>query len=107
MSKGIFDCNAVHKTLGRSPDSARIAVCILPRILGCSQITCYDSSPCDAQLRTPYLDKFLPPRKKQGREPPRAMIELDFLHYPIVDLGLPDEGMCVEAQPSHASSDPS
>ena len=42
-------------------------------------------------LRTPQLDKFLPPRRK-GPSPAaqRRRIELDFVHFPIVDLGVPD-----------------
>lgn len=41
-------------------------------------------------LRTPYLDKYLPPRKKQV-EKPRRRIELSFAHTPITDLGVPTE----------------
>ena len=44
-------------------------------------------------LRTPDLNKFLPPKRKQpssieASDPPRKV--LSFLHHPIVDLGLPD-----------------
>lgn len=42
-------------------------------------------------LRTPELDKFLPPRRKPQSFPERKRIELDFVHCPIVDLGLPSE----------------
>lgn len=42
-------------------------------------------------LRTPYLDKFLPPKKNAPKES-RRIIELDFLHYPIVDLSVPTMG---------------
>jgi hypothetical protein len=47
-------------------------------------------------LRTPDLDKFLPPRRK-GPSPAsqRRRIELDFVHCPIVDLGIPSDGRCV------------
>ncbi|EIE21090.1 phosphatases II, partial [Coccomyxa subellipsoidea C-169] len=47
-------------------------------------------------LRNPYLDTFLPPRRKQQRQeaqeleeqrPPRR--QLAFLHYPITDLDIP------------------
>jgi hypothetical protein len=39
-------------------------------------------------LRTPYLDKFLPP-KKRANKTSRRIIELDFLHSPITDLSVP------------------
>lgn len=44
-----------------------------------------------AALRTPQLDKFLPPRRQRGLAPAeqRRRIELDFAHSPIVDLGVP------------------
>lgn len=44
-----------------------------------------------AALRTPQLDKFLPPRRQRGPAPAeqRRRIELDFAHSPIVDLGVP------------------
>lgn len=42
-------------------------------------------------LRTPYLDKFLPPRKKDVGSARRRRVELDFVHSPITDLGLPGE----------------
>ena len=49
-------------------------------------------------LRTPELDKFLPPRRKKtnnydasasGPNQPRRRIELDFMHIPIQDLSTP------------------
>lgn len=46
-------------------------------------------------LRTPYLDKFLPP-KKNAPKTSRRMIELEFLHYPIVDLSVPTMGLLDE-----------
>lgn len=42
-------------------------------------------------LRTPYLDKFLPP-KRNAPKSSRRIIELEFLHYPIVDLSIPNMG---------------
>lgn len=42
-------------------------------------------------LRTPYLDKYLPPRKKDVGCARRRRVELDFVHSPITDLGLPGE----------------
>jgi alanine transaminase len=42
-------------------------------------------------LRTPYLDKYLPPRKKDVGSARRRRVELDFVHSPITDLGLPGE----------------
>lgn len=42
-------------------------------------------------LRTPYLDKYLPPRKKDVGAARRRRVELDFVHSPITDLGLPGE----------------
>ena len=39
-------------------------------------------------LRTPYLDKFLPPKKKASKTT-RRIIELEFLHCPITDLSVP------------------
>jgi len=39
-------------------------------------------------LRTPDLDKFLPPRRKAVTSQ-RRRIELDFAHYPILDLSIP------------------
>jgi alanine transaminase len=42
-------------------------------------------------LRTPDLDKFLPPRRKKPAAPPRRRIELDFVHCPVVDLGIPQD----------------
>lgn len=50
-------------------------------------------------LRTPYLDKFLPPKKvKAGSQAvaTRKIIELDFLHHPIVDLSVPKKGQLDE-----------
>lgn len=45
-------------------------------------------------LRTPDLDKFLPPRRKAVADPEAAAArisrDLTFLHHPIVDLGLPE-----------------
>jgi len=46
-------------------------------------------------LRTPYLDKYLPPRKKDVGSARRRRVELDFVHSPITDLGLPGEEQCV------------
>lgn len=47
-------------------------------------------------LRTPDLDKFLPPRRK-GVSPAsqRRRIELDFVYSPIIDLGVPSDDKCV------------
>ena len=42
-------------------------------------------------LRTPDLDKFLPPRRRKLSDPPRRRIELAFGHCPIVDLEVPIE----------------
>jgi len=42
-------------------------------------------------LRTPYLDKFLPPKRNAPKNS-RRIIELEFLHYPIVDLSVPTMG---------------
>ena len=42
-------------------------------------------------LRTPYLDKFLPPRTK-SRGPAKDRVDLDFVYSPIVDLSIPAEG---------------
>jgi len=39
-------------------------------------------------LRTPYLDKFLPP-KKRAYKVSRRIIDLEFLHSPITDLSVP------------------
>jgi hypothetical protein len=39
-------------------------------------------------LRTPYLDKYLPPKRK-AYQAPRRIIDLDFLHSPIKDLSVP------------------
>ena len=49
-------------------------------------------------LRTPALDKFLPPRRR-GPSPAslRRRIELEFVHCPIVDLGVPAEERWVGA----------
>ena len=41
-------------------------------------------------LRTQYLDKYLPPRRKQV-EHKRRIIELDFVHNAITDLGVPKQ----------------
>ncbi|KAL4423893.1 hypothetical protein ABPG75_001194 [Micractinium tetrahymenae] len=43
-----------------------------------------------AALRTPELDRYLPPRRRPSAWQQRQRIELDFVHCPIVDLGLPD-----------------
>lgn len=43
-----------------------------------------------AALRTPDLDRFLPPRRRPAAWQQRKRIELDFVHSPIVDLGVPD-----------------
>ncbi len=40
-------------------------------------------------LRTPYLDKYLPPKRK-AYQAPRRIIELEFLHSPITDLSVPE-----------------
>lgn len=45
-------------------------------------------------LRTPDLDRFLPPRRHPAAWQSRKRIELDFAHCPIVDLGLPDPDRC-------------
>lgn len=42
-------------------------------------------------LRTPDLDRYLPPRRTPAPYSHRRRIELDFLHAPIGDLGLPQE----------------
>lgn len=41
-------------------------------------------------LRTPELDRFLPPRRHPAAWQHRRRIELGFAHCPIVDLGLPE-----------------
>jgi hypothetical protein len=43
-------------------------------------------------LRTPQLNKFLPPRTKAAAAAPRAQLELEFLHCPITDLSVPGAG---------------
>ncbi len=47
-------------------------------------------------LRNQYLDSYLPPRRKQERDPesrkPRP--QLSFLHFPIVDLSIPSTQQC-------------
>lgn len=43
-----------------------------------------------AALRTPELDRYLPPRRHPAAWTQRQRIELDFGHCPIVDLGLPE-----------------
>lgn len=43
-----------------------------------------------AALRTPELDRYLPPRRFPSAWQQRKRIELDFAHCPIVDLGLPE-----------------
>jgi len=47
-----------------------------------------------AALRTPDLDRYLPPRRRPAPWQQRKRIELDFVHSPIVDLGLPDADRC-------------
>ena len=42
-------------------------------------------------LRTPELDQFLPPRRRPAKYPQRRLISVEFMHCPIVDLGLPEE----------------
>ena len=42
-------------------------------------------------LRTPELDRFLPPRRRPANYPPRRLVATHFLHSPIIDLGLPEE----------------
>lgn len=53
--------------------------------------------PPSSGLRTPDLDKFLPPRRKAVADPEAAAArisrDLTFLHHPIVDLGLPEPDM--------------
>lgn len=44
-----------------------------------------------SSLRTPELDRYLPPRRSPPSYVSRRRIELDFLHSPIVDLGLPGQ----------------
>ena len=39
-------------------------------------------------LRTPYLDKYLPPKRKAYKAP-RRIIDLEFLHSPITDVSVP------------------
>ncbi|PSC73500.1 MAP kinase phosphatase 6 isoform B [Micractinium conductrix] len=41
-------------------------------------------------LRTPELDRYLPPRRRPSAYQQRARIELNFSHCPIVDLSVPD-----------------
>lgn len=43
-----------------------------------------------AALRTPELDRYLPPRRHPSAWESRKRIELNFLHSPIVDLSVPD-----------------
>lgn len=42
-----------------------------------------------AALRTPELDRYLPPRRHPAAWQQRKRIELGFAHCPVVDLGLP------------------
>eukprot|EP00887_Chlorella_sp_A99_P006009 scaffold27.g6009.t1 len=46
-----------------------------------------------AALRTPELDRFLPPRRsgRPNLSSTRHRLELEFLHCPVPDLGLPQE----------------
>ncbi|EFN52274.1 hypothetical protein CHLNCDRAFT_58960 [Chlorella variabilis] len=43
-----------------------------------------------AALRTPELDRYLPPRRHRAAWQSRARIQLDFCHFPIVDLSIPE-----------------
>jgi hypothetical protein len=47
-------------------------------------------------LRNRDLDKFLPPRKRTSDYVDRRRIEPEFLHCPIVDLGLPQEQQLID-----------
>lgn len=47
-------------------------------------------------LRTPELDRFLPPRRRPAKYPLRHRIQVEFLHCPIVDLGIPEEKQLAE-----------
>ena len=42
-------------------------------------------------LRTPDLDRYLPPRRRPSPFPSRRRLEVDFVHRPIVDLGIPED----------------
>jgi hypothetical protein len=50
-----------------------------------------------AALRTPDLDRYLPPRRHPSAWQSRPRIVLDFAHCPIVDLGLPEPDRCLPA----------
>lgn len=52
-----------------------------------------------AALRTPDLDRYLPPRRHPSAWQSRPRIVLDFAHCPIVDLGLPEPDRCLPACP--------
>jgi hypothetical protein len=47
-------------------------------------------------LRNRDLDKFLPPRKRANDYDTRRRVEPQFLHSPIVDLGLPSEQQLID-----------
>lgn len=48
-----------------------------------------------AGIRNQHLDQFLPQRRKPAAAPTDSKKpELDFLHCPIVDLGIPTEEQC-------------
>ena len=50
-------------------------------------------------LRNPYLDKFVPPRRRQASESYRKYnpLRLQFVSHPITDLSVPSEAMLVDA----------
>ena len=52
-----------------------------------------------AALRTPELDRYLPPRRHRAAWQSRARIQLDFCHFPIVDLSIPEaDGWVVDVR---------
>lgn len=47
-------------------------------------------------LRNPDLDKFLPPRKTVASYANRRLVKPEFLHSPIVDLGVAEEQQLID-----------
>lgn len=48
-------------------------------------------------LRTPELDRYLPPRRRPSPYPPRRRVAVDFVHCPIPDLGVPQDEAALTA----------
>ena len=46
-------------------------------------------------LRNPYLDQYVPPRRREASEAYRNYkpLRLKYVHHPITDLDVPNEGM--------------